>query len=1060
MTKVLLLFIAQLACENFFFATGPLAYVLIFGVKAVINDSSPASISYLNLESLKSKAPPQKLLDADVYQYNALSDGIKRIYTNHDELSEYGARGILNPHEVSYFNLFINGLLQPKVNYEIQEGLLLLKTEDIPLKGTIISIVFVTFKDEKPARLNSALVEGIAPLGHIAGGPATDMDIHVRDTLYPCLQMEKCCIAGPELIPANKAASWEFSITINNTGNIPIQDIIVTDTLLLDSILNIENISLSQGNILINKELITWTIDCLNTGDSATASFKAEGLFNAAGIRFISRGFAVGNSSLGAVTTDIAGGSSINVRKGLEITQTIISGPTKVNTAKNSTWRVELKITNLSDDKAADILVTDTLSIENSHVKVVNLSKGTAKTVNNQIFWHIDVLKTLEMAILVIDITGSFALEGLSSLGAASAIGNISTGKIFTNRSQDFPIMVFPVTSLLKEGLFLHAAVLTKPLVAFSGIPKKWSFSLEIANLTHEVITNILVTGYILLDKFDNIRTAFASSGDISISASAIVWKLEELLPGKTLRAVFEVEGLFHTAGLRSLSRAIASGWSSNSCLISSITSGALIHVSDYIKTCVIVDKVFSQYQQRACFEDIAIDLPAGFHNIVFKPGFIMENTLKITDIKDRPHCKRVQFLLKIPFKIITANAGIKGCLPDIAQDVMMFMPESRAEFSYHIVVETRSELLNAPNSCNGRLHFSVGVFMVIKAVGKVPLWVPSYGFFPEPPEYEESFAHSICRIFECKDLPDFYPLQNKLLIQNTQAKIERPIPCPYTFANLTLEKYVTAGPLEVQANEVRTWTTEIRISNNGYGPASNVIMTDALLLDNLISLNILSLTQGTISQKGNRLIWDIGTLNSNNTIVLGTEVTGSFNPKDNTILKGTNYQYNTISDGLKTSFTNDDELTIYGNKGIPNPAEVSFFNLYVNGILQPPINYTVAEGLLTLTVDSPPKTGALIILESLIINDKNKALLNAEIYQYNTLAGEERVYTNADEITMYGQKGILDPQQTSYQQLFINGVVQPKRNYTIKKGLLTLEVACLPRPGVPMSIQFVSLFT
>ncbi len=511
---------------------------------------------------------------------------------------------------------------------------------------------------------------------------------------------------------------------------------------------------------------------------------------------------------------------------------------------------------------------------------------------------------------------------------------------------------------------------------------------------------------------------------------------------------------------MRSLSRAIASGWSSNSCLISSITYGALIHVSDYINTCVIVDKVFSQYQQRACFEDIAIDLPAGFHNIVFKPGFIMENTLKITDIKDRPHCKRVQFLLKIPFKIITANAGIKGCLPDIAQDVMMFMPESRAEFSYHIVVETRSELLNAPNSCNGRLHLSVGVFMVIKAVGKVPLWVPSYGFFPEPPEYEESFAHSICCIFECKDLPNFYPLQNKLSIQNTQAKIGKAIPCPYTSANLTLEKYVTAGPLEVQANEVRTWTTEIRISNNGYGPASNVIMTDALLLDNLVSFNILSLSQGTVSQKGNRLIWDIGTLNSNNTIVLGTEVTGSFNPKDNTILKGTNYQYNTISDGLKTSFTNDDELTIYGNKGIPNPAEVSFFNLYVNGILQPPINYTVAEGLLTLTVDSPPKTGALIILESLIINDKNKALLNAEIYQYNTLAGEERVYTNADEITMYGQKGILDPQQTSYQQLFINGVVQPKRNYTLKKGLLTLEVAYLPRPGVPISIQFVSFFT
>lgn len=209
------------------FCDGPLLYVLIFGVKAVRNDNS------------------KKLLNANVYQYNALSDGIRKIYTNHDELREYGARGILHPNEVSYFNLFINGLLQPRVNYEIQEGLLLLKTEDIPLKDSIISIVFVTFKEENPAKLNSALVAGIAPLGHIAGGPATDRDIHVSNTLCPYLKMEKRSISGPESIPAGSAANWEFTITITNTGNIPIQDILVTDMLLLDCILNIENLSLS-----------------------------------------------------------------------------------------------------------------------------------------------------------------------------------------------------------------------------------------------------------------------------------------------------------------------------------------------------------------------------------------------------------------------------------------------------------------------------------------------------------------------------------------------------------------------------------------------------------------------------------------------------------------------------------------------------------------------------------------------------------------------------------------------------------------------------------------------
>ena len=68
----------------------------------------------------------KKLLHADVYQYNTLSDGIKKIYTSNDELKEYGSRGILNPDTVSYYNLFINGVLQPKINYEIQKDLLLL----------------------------------------------------------------------------------------------------------------------------------------------------------------------------------------------------------------------------------------------------------------------------------------------------------------------------------------------------------------------------------------------------------------------------------------------------------------------------------------------------------------------------------------------------------------------------------------------------------------------------------------------------------------------------------------------------------------------------------------------------------------------------------------------------------------------------------------------------------------------------------------------------------------------------------------------------------------------
>lgn len=46
--------------------------------------------------------------------------------------------------KVSYVNLFINGVLQPPVTYEIKEGILQLKTSDVPPEGAPINLQFIT----------------------------------------------------------------------------------------------------------------------------------------------------------------------------------------------------------------------------------------------------------------------------------------------------------------------------------------------------------------------------------------------------------------------------------------------------------------------------------------------------------------------------------------------------------------------------------------------------------------------------------------------------------------------------------------------------------------------------------------------------------------------------------------------------------------------------------------------------------------------------------------------------------------------------------------------------
>lgn len=86
-----------------------------------------------------------KVIKTDTYQYNALSDGESFIYTNEDELKEYGNRGILDPKAVSYINLFINGLLQPPNTYEVKKGEMRLKTIDVPQKNTPITLQFIRF---------------------------------------------------------------------------------------------------------------------------------------------------------------------------------------------------------------------------------------------------------------------------------------------------------------------------------------------------------------------------------------------------------------------------------------------------------------------------------------------------------------------------------------------------------------------------------------------------------------------------------------------------------------------------------------------------------------------------------------------------------------------------------------------------------------------------------------------------------------------------------------------------------------------------------------------------
>jgi hypothetical protein len=189
------------------------------------------------------------------------------------------------------------------------------------------------------------------------------------------------------------------------------------------------------------------------------------------------------------------------------------------------------------------------------------------------------------------------------------------------------------------------------------------------------------------------------------------------------------------------------------------------------------------------------------------------------------------------------------------------------------------------------------------------------------------------------------------------------------------------------------------------------------------------------------------------------SKIITSYKKSKKRLLKAIVYQYNTISDGIKNEYINDDEIKKYGDKGILDPNDVSYLNLSINAVLQPHAVYKVEEGKLTLETDDLPIYGAPITITFITFIDENGEIDTVETYQYNTISdGVRREYKNADELQMYGDKGILDPNKTSYFNVFINGVLQPKANHLLTEGLLELKTTDIPQKGVPITVQFVTI--
>jgi hypothetical protein len=187
------------------------------------------------------------------------------------------------------------------------------------------------------------------------------------------------------------------------------------------------------------------------------------------------------------------------------------------------------------------------------------------------------------------------------------------------------------------------------------------------------------------------------------------------------------------------------------------------------IPECIITDKVFFQCFQRECLPEVTVNLPDvggpfTFVDVTFQPGFIVEGTLNITPIDDLdPTLNRISFTLRVPFTARVRNAEGQiisiDSFVDFFKDDAVRIPENPFdEFSFNIVVETRSEVLRATVRGN-TLVLTIGTLIVIKVVGRVELIVLSLGYCV-PDQCEEFIPRDICEEFLNLPFTQIFPEQ------------------------------------------------------------------------------------------------------------------------------------------------------------------------------------------------------------------------------------------------------------------------------------------------------------